>query len=164
MIEAALWNGLVIDQELRIWQQNEEPIDVIRTPYQRLKVAMKAMAARARTSAEWARGTTKKIHVKEIDRAASQVNPKMTEEEKGIVSTAMMGGAQAMQEIAGYNEDVNPWCTHCKKAAPSTVEHLRWECEAFEPERVQVDPKLANIPRKYLASCIKCGIAPAMKV
>ena len=124
---------------------------------------MKAMAARARTSAEWARDTTKKIYVKEIDREASQVNPKMTEEEKGIVSTAMMGGTQAMQEIAGYNEDVNPWCAHCKKA-PSTVEHLRWECEAFELERVQVDPKLAKIPRKYFAACIKCGIAPAMKV
>ena len=44
------------------------------------------------------------------------------------------------------------------------MEHLRWECEAFEPERVQVDPKLANIPRKYVAACIKCGIAPAMEV
>ena len=54
---------------------------------------MKAMAARARTSAEWARDTTKRIHVKEIDREASQLNPKMTEEERGIVSTAMMGGA-----------------------------------------------------------------------
>ena len=71
MIEAAVWNGLVIDQELRIWQRNEEPIDIIRTPYQGLNVAVKAMAARARTSAEWARDTSKRIHVKEIDREAS---------------------------------------------------------------------------------------------
>ena len=68
-----------------------------------------------------------------------------------------------MQEIAEYNEDVCPCCTHCKKA-PSTVEHIRWECEAFEPDRVKADPKLAKVPRKYLADCIKCGIAPAMKV
>ena len=92
LIEAAVWNGLVIDQKLRIWQKNEEPIDIIRTPYQGLKVAMKATAARARTSAEWARDTSKKIHVREIDREASQIDPKMTEEERGIVSTAMMGG------------------------------------------------------------------------
>ncbi len=51
LIEAAVRNGLLIDQELRIWQQNEEPIDVLRTPYQGLKVAIKATAARARTSA-----------------------------------------------------------------------------------------------------------------
>ena len=68
-----------------------------------------------------------------------------------------------MQESAAYNEDVSPWCTYCKKG-PSTVEHLRWECEVFEPDRVKADPKLAKVPRKYLAECIKCGIAPAMKV
>ena len=80
------------------------------------------------------------MHVREIDREASQVNPNMTDEEKGIVRTAMMGGTQAMQEIAEYNEDVSPWCTHCNKAH-STVEHIRWECEAFEADRMQTDPK-----------------------
>ena len=29
---------------------------------------------------------------------------------------------------------------------------------------MQADPKLAKVPRKYFAACIKCGIAPAMKV
>ena len=163
LIEAAVWNGLVIDQEMRLWQRNEEPIDILCTPYQGLKVAVKAMAARARTIAEWRRDTSKKIQAREIDREASQANPKMTDEERGIVSTAMMGGTQAKQEIAGYNEDVDPWCNHCKKA-PSTVEHLRWGCEVFEPVRIEVDPKLAKVPRKYLIACIRCGIAPAMKV
>ena len=71
MIEAAVWNGLVIDQEMRVWQNNEEPIDTLRMPYQSLKVAMKAMGARARTAAEWRRDTSKKILVKEIDREAN---------------------------------------------------------------------------------------------
>ena len=44
------------------------------------------------------------------------------------------------------------------------MEHIRWDCEVFEPNRVEVDPKLARVPRRYLNSCIRCGIAPAMKV
>ena len=163
LVEAAVWNGLVIDCDLRLWQENEEPIDILRTPYQGLKVAVKAMASRARTAAEWRRDTSKKLQVKEIDREASQLSKKLTDQEKGIVSTAMMGGTQAKQEIAAYNEDIDPWCSHCKKG-PSTVDHIRWECEAFEPTRVDTDPELAKVPRKYLSSCIRCGIAPAMKV
>ena len=51
-----------------------------------------ATVARARTRAEWDRQTTKKIYAREIDRAASQVDPKLSEEDKGYVKTAQMGG------------------------------------------------------------------------
>lgn len=39
-----------------------------------------------------------------------------------------MGWGQALQEIANYNEDIDPVCTYCGKAA-STVDHIKWECE-----------------------------------
>ena len=80
-----------------------------------------------------------------------------------MVITLMMGCTQANEEIAGCNEDMDPNCTYCKKG-PSTVEHKVWECEFFEPHRQAADPELAAVPRKYLTRCVKCGIAPAMKV
>ena len=45
-------------------------------------------AVRARTLAEWRRDTsTRMAGLREIDRKASQVNPKLSDEEKGIVRT-----------------------------------------------------------------------------
>ena len=32
-IESVTWHGLVIDEQLRIWQSNEEPIDIIAMPF-----------------------------------------------------------------------------------------------------------------------------------
>ena len=53
LIAAISWNGLVIDKDLKIWQHNEEPIDLVNTPYQSLQPQLLMMAARARTIAEW---------------------------------------------------------------------------------------------------------------
>ena len=50
IIDSLVSNGLVIDEHMRIWQQGEEPIDIMSMPYQKLKVMTNAMAARARTS------------------------------------------------------------------------------------------------------------------
>ena len=55
LIEAVLWNGLVIDNDLKIWQKHEEPIDLVIMPYQNLQTQLLMMAARARTLAEWDR-------------------------------------------------------------------------------------------------------------
>ena len=52
LIEAVVWNGLVIDDDLKIWQRNEEPIDLVKMPYQTLQTQLLMMAARARTLAE----------------------------------------------------------------------------------------------------------------
>ena len=46
---------------------------------------------------------------------------------------------------------------------PALVQ-FRWECRFFEPKRQEIDPDLAAVPRKYFATCIRCGIAPAMKM
>ena len=45
VIESNIWNGLVIDQELRIWHSKEEPIDIVRMPIQSLKAMLQAAAA-----------------------------------------------------------------------------------------------------------------------
>ena len=57
---------------------------------------------------------------------------------------------------------MGPVCPHCRKA-PSTSDHAKWECEALEHVRVEADPLLASLPRKYLPSSVRCGIALAMK-
>ena len=74
-----------------------------------------------------------------------------------------MGGSKAKQEIAKYNEDVGDTCNYCKEA-DSTVNHIRWQCKYFEPQRRHGDPEFAAVPYKYLLQCIQCGIAPAMKI
>ena len=58
LIAAITWDGLVIDNDLKIWQQNEEQIDLVNTPYQSLQPRLLMMAARARTLAEWDKCTT----------------------------------------------------------------------------------------------------------
>ena len=37
LIEASVWNGVVIDDKVRSWQKDEEPLDVLSTRYQHLK-------------------------------------------------------------------------------------------------------------------------------
>ena len=89
---------MVIDQHMRIWQQNEEATDILQMPYQSLKVSIQAAAARARTKAEWMRNSSKRIATVEIDRIASQIDPQLTGEQQGIMRTVAMGGDQALQE------------------------------------------------------------------
>ena len=68
LVESIIWHGMVIDQHMRIWQQNEEPIDILQMPYQSLRVSIQAAAARARTKAEWMRNSSKRIATAEIAR------------------------------------------------------------------------------------------------
>ena len=67
------------------------------------------------------------------------------------------------QSIAAFNEDVDTKCTYCQEATASGM-HVRWQCEYFEKTRAETDEKLARVPRHYLLECIRCGVAPAMKV
>ncbi len=77
LIEAVIWNGLVIDADMKIWQRKEEPIDLLRMPYQSLKPQLLMTAARARSLAEWNRNTSTP-GPREIDRETSQVDPGLT--------------------------------------------------------------------------------------
>ena len=52
LIVAIAWDGLVIDKDLKIWQHNGEPIDLVNTPYRSLQPQLLMMVARARTIAE----------------------------------------------------------------------------------------------------------------
>ena len=92
LIESIMWNGMVIDQEVRIWQSNEEPISLVAMPIQSLKVIIQVAVARARTRAEWCKRPRTTIGVLEMDREASQIDPKLEVHEQGIVRTVMMGG------------------------------------------------------------------------
>ena len=74
-----------------------------------------------------------------------------------------MGGTMSKQSIAAFNEDVDTKCTYCQEATASGV-HIRWQCKHFEQTRVETDKELAQVSRRYLLDCIRCGVAPAMKV
>ena len=86
----------------------------------------------------------------------------MEREKQGVVRTVMIGGTQAKQDIAAYNQDVDPVCDLCGKAA-ATSDHIKWICEALEETRIKADPELAKIPREYLPTSVRCCIAPAMQ-
>ena len=165
LIESLVWNGMAIDQDLRIRQKNEPDIDIMNVPYQSLKKLVLQAAARARTRAEWKRntGNVTSNEILEIDRELSQVSPLLNDLEKGIVATSMMGGTQAKSEIAKYNEDVVKICSHCHEA-DSTTDHIKWTCKAFHKIREDTDPELARIPAAYLPLNVRSGVAPAMKI
>ena len=165
LVESILWHGMAIDDDFNIWQKGEPPIDLFNVPYQNLKLLIMEAAARARTRAEWLRdtGNVESKEIREIDRDLSQVDKELTEEEKGVVRTALMGGNQAKCEIAKYNEDIDKTCNYCKEA-DSTTGHVRWVCSYFKQSRQDLDPDLAEIPVEYLPLNVRTGIAPAMKV
>ena len=73
-----------------------------------------------------------------------------------------MGGNQALNDIADFNQDIGRMCSYCHEAI-STSDHIKWVCKHFDPTRKEVDVELASIPHKYFPSCVKNGIAPAMK-
>ena len=58
LIESIVWNGLAIDRGLNIWQRNEQPVYLLKMPYQDLKPQLHMMATRARTLAESRRHTS----------------------------------------------------------------------------------------------------------
>ena len=53
---------------------------------------------------------------------------------KGILRVVQMGGSQALDGIADFNEDVGRMCTYCHEAV-STSDHIKWECKYFGPVR-----------------------------
>ena len=93
LIKSVLWHGMKIDDDLRIWQKNEPPIDVIATPFQALKPLMLQAATRARTRAEKSRDTSNLLATEflEIDKEITQVSKELSEEEKGFAMISMMG-------------------------------------------------------------------------
>ena len=76
-------------------------------PYQNLKPLILKAAGRSRNRAEWHRGMSSKRSRAplEIDNDLSQITVTL-EEEKGILRTVQTGRAQALNEIAEYNQDV----------------------------------------------------------
>ena len=74
-----------------------------------------------------------------------------------------MGSTMAKDEIAQFNQDYDVTCDYCLEC-PATAEHIKWGCSFWEPKRKEIDEGLAAIPRRYLPECVKCAIAPAMKL
>ena len=155
---------MAIDKDLKIWQSNEPAIDILMMPMQNLKTIVQLAAARARSRAEWFRNTSSLISkgVFEIDRDISQPSNNLTDTEKGMVATSLMGGNQARCEVSKYNEDVDKTCNYCREAE-STADHIKWVCKEFKAVREDIDADLARVPLEFLNYNLRCGIAPAMK-
>ncbi len=132
LIESIQRNGMQIDNQLRIWQRQEQPISILETPYQNLKTLILKAAGRARNRAEWHRGaSTRRARAPlETDSDLSRIAPTIDAEGKGILRIIQMGGNLAGNDIADFNEDANRMCQYCN-AAPSTQDHIRWECSHF---------------------------------
>ena len=159
LIAALNWNGLAIDKDFKIWQYDEEPIDLVNTPYQSIQPQLLMMVARAITIAEWNRmhqANNQTRGLGEIEHEASQLHAKSPAEEKGMVRRAQMGGSMAKQDIAKYNEVVDEDCNYCTEAKP-TANHIRLQCAYFDEDRKELDPELAAVPLKYLLHFMQCG-------
>ena len=74
----------------------------------------------------------------EIDNEVSQIAATFEEERKGILRVVQIGGSQAHNEIAEYNQDVGRVCNYCMEAI-STSDHIKWECKHFEATRKEID-------------------------
>ena len=164
LIETVLWHGMMIDKDLKLWQKNEVPLDILRTPYQDLKALSLGAATRARTRAERKRETSNMLtrECLELDREASMIDPKMPELEKGIIRTAQMGGNMDKAAIAKFDEDVSKECTYCFEG-DATTDHLL-VCKHFRRHRADLDSKLAEVPVSMLPLNVRKGMAPAMKL
>ena len=83
--------------------------------------------------------------LREIDKEATKLSKKLTDVEKGIVRTAVIGGGIDKQEIAEFNEDVDERCGDCD-ALSCTSSHIAGACPFFDPIRKETDPELAKVP------------------
>ena len=94
LIESTVWHGFKIDDSLKLWRKNEEPISILEVPYQNLKPLVLKAAGRARNIAEWHRGASSKRSRAplEIDNDLSRMNLTMEDQGKGILRTVQMGG------------------------------------------------------------------------
>ena len=144
LILAALRAGLKIDNQFCIWQQKEEPVDVLNIPYQCLQPQLLQMLARARTRARsQAEGDKPSLKgLTEIDQIATKVSKQIGEEDKGIIRTVSSGGGMTTGDIAGWNEDAETMCTYCM-TEDNDIDHLIWDCPFFNKVRVEQDPLLA---------------------
>ena len=135
-----------IDDDLRIWQRNEEPLSILLVPYQSLQPLVLKAAGRARNRGEWQRGASSKRSRMplEIDNDLSCVANNMDDEAKGIIRMVQMGGNQALNDIADFNQDVDRLCSYCGEEA-STGDHIKWSCKHFDSVRKEVDAELAGV-------------------
>ena len=79
----------MIVRKFRIWQKNEQPVDIIERPYQHLGEMLMKLASSARAKA--ANGTKDLNEVlKEIDRAATNASTTELSEEQLLVPDAMV--------------------------------------------------------------------------
>ena len=135
LIESCVWHGLKIDKMLTIWQQDEEPVSMLKTPYQSLKTLTVEMATRARTEAELTRKKSRRQWCAEYDREASQIDEKdLDEEEMGIVRTFQMGSNLTTTKIASINEDKSGKCTYCGEM-DTDIYHQPFRCSYFNEDR-----------------------------
>ena len=136
LIEAALWHGMAIDDQLFLRQKTEQPIHIMKAPYQNLKMLTLHAATVSRNRAEWNRNTSNTMikECRDIDREASLVDPKMEENGKGIIRTSQIVGQMHTRGISKFNQDVTKTCTYCE-GDECTTDHLRWKCKYFDEKR-----------------------------
>ncbi len=99
-------------------------------------------ACRSRNRAEWHRGrsNTRSRAPLEIDNDLNRIADNLEVEEKWILRTVQMGGNQALNDIADYNQDVGRMCSYCGEAV-STSEHIRWSCNHGIAPAMKADGK-----------------------
>ena len=72
----------------------------------------------------------------EIDNDVSRFAQNFDDEAKGILRTVQMGGNQALNDIADFNQDIGRMCSYCHEAI-STSDHIKYASLNLEPSSTQ---------------------------
>ena len=90
----------------------------------------------------------------EIDNDLSQIAVNLEEEEKGILRTVQMGGTQALNEIAEYNQDVgkiaaivsrpSPPATTLIGNASASMQQERESMQSWQQFRTNISPAVSK--------------------
>lgn len=144
LIQAAMRCGAQIDEEFRLWQRKEVPLDLLNVPYQHLSQSLLEAVARARTKA--AKGTkTINAILSEIDAYVTNASLKvLDEEQKALVNVLKSGGGYGKVDLAKLDSDVSGTCDYCGHL-DGDVEHLLWSCTFFPTGPHETRPGDSNI-------------------
>ena len=148
--------GGIINAELSILMQGEEPLDVRHTPFQCLAKLALAGATRARMKAE-AKRVQKWRELAEVDQEVFEKAKKaMTKEDRNILRTIHNGGGYDKVKIwQRIDDETDIRCRYCG-AGEQTTKHIVWECPCFAEQRKEEGGELAKgrLTKFHIAYCL----------
>jgi hypothetical protein len=159
MLETVHLQASAMDDDFKIHQHNQAPIDVLNAAYQHITPMIRSAATRNRTKR--AEGTRDEcVGLTEIDEHATRGKTKKLER-NDLMILNMERTCSTWNKTAAYHagQSETKACELCGKDEKAA--HF-WTCASLEGIRKEADPEIANLDPEALPAALKQGIAPAM--